>query len=839
MVESMSGDSRSSAWLSVDRSDNDPVSLLGHIAGSLDHAGLISVDRFVDVRLAAGQAVTHGVALVCEALAAHDVPGRILLDHLESLRSRAAMDVVAELIATAPATLQIVVASRSEARLPLALIRSQGGLLELSASDLALNRSEAHALLRLHGVDIGDDLDDLLERTEGWPVGLYLAGLAIKAGTAPRSAGPVGGDDRFLSDYLQREVLDRMSKERQSFMIRTSVLDQLSGPLCDAILETTGSAQELSSLEDDNLLLVPLDRTRNWYRYHHLLHDMLGNELHRRMPDEAAGLHTRAADWYESQQLPEAAIPHAAAADDPDRVARLVATVGRSTYASGRAETVFRWFDWFDESGRSKDYPDLAAIGALAYALGGDAGRAERWAATAFGGLDDTGPLPPLPLLVRALVCRSGISQMTMDAAEAYRQIDGGSEWSAMAAATEGLALLVGGDEEAADRRFAEASVSGRDRGAFPSAIVSLAERGLIAVTRRDWDAVDDFVHRSLVLIGSHGLERYPTSALPFALAARAAVRRGNVEEARKHLASAVAVRPVLSVVLPVLSVQALLEMASAYVELLRPRRRPPGDARCLRHPHAATRPRCSRRQFRRAQGAAVLATHRQGGPFEPHHGGTAGAPAAGDPPVVPGDRGATLRVATHGEDPGDVDLSQAQRLLTQRSGGTFARDRAAQYLTSGSDRWTGVSGPGADHPLGMTPVAARRVMMPNNTARLAEMAVDWRKRSVAHMAGLFEPDKATGTPADRGLFDHGPHPRCVALARIAAALAVGATADTYRTLTQHALAADATVEDIVGTLLAVAPTIGAARVVAAAPLLAESLGYDIAAALEESGEPG
>jgi LuxR family transcriptional regulator, maltose regulon positive regulatory protein len=163
-----------------------------------------------------------------------------------------------------------------------------------------------------------------------------------------------------------------------SFLTRTSVLERMCGPLCDAMLGAAGSAAMLESLERSNLLLVALDRRAEWYRYHHLLRDLLGAELRRREPEIVPRLHLGAAAWYEANGLPELAIDHARQAGDPDRVARLVLDVMQQVWASGRADTVLRWMEWFEHQKLIGRYPAVAVHGALIFALLGRPARAER-----------------------------------------------------------------------------------------------------------------------------------------------------------------------------------------------------------------------------------------------------------------------------------------------------------------------------------------------------------------------------------------------------------------------------------------------------------------------------
>ena len=185
--------------------------------------------------------------------------------------------------------------------------------------------AEAPALLLGAGVELGDeDVRELVRHTEGWPVGLYLAALAMTSGSPHTGTGlTFTGDDRFMGDYLRSEILDRVSPTEASFLTRTSILEAMSGPLCDATLGATGSSRALEELENRNLLVLPVDHRREWYRYHHLFRELLSTELRRREPELVPELHLRAAAWFEANGMPETAIDHAQAAGDADRVARV------------------------------------------------------------------------------------------------------------------------------------------------------------------------------------------------------------------------------------------------------------------------------------------------------------------------------------------------------------------------------------------------------------------------------------------------------------------------------------------------------------------------------------
>jgi LuxR family transcriptional regulator, maltose regulon positive regulatory protein len=224
-----------------------------------------------------------------------------------------------------------------------------------------------------------------------------------------------------MAEYLRSELLSRLSDDEVSFLVRTSVLERMCGPLCDSVLGASGSAAVLESLERSNLLLVALDRQAEWYRYHHLLRDLLRAELRRREPEAVPRLHLGAAAWYEANGLLELAIGHAQEGGDSDRVARLVLAVMQPVWASGRVDTVLGWMEWFERRNLVSQYPAVAVHGALIFALLGRPIEAERWAAAAervapTGALPDGSTMESYLAYLRALLCRNGVQEMRRDA---------------------------------------------------------------------------------------------------------------------------------------------------------------------------------------------------------------------------------------------------------------------------------------------------------------------------------------------------------------------------------------------------------------------------------------
>ena len=369
-------------WLSADDRDNDPTVLLTYLAVIFDRVERIEPRVFRS--LSSPGAGIAGMRALVTSIASMHAPVAVVLDNADALTDRRCRDIIAELALRLPAGSQLAIGSRREVPVPVSLLRARAGIMELGVDDLAMSGPEARSLLAGAGVAFAEDLaDELVDRTEGWPAGLYLAALAINAGSRVEHSFRFTGDDRFLGDYLRSEFLHRVSRADVSFLTRTSILDRMSGPLCDVTAGRTGSSRVLDRLERRNLLVLPLDRRGDWYRYHHLFRELLYAELTQREPDMVPELHTRAAAWYEANNLPEAAIEHAQHAGDVDRVARLVLKVANPVWASGRLDTVLRWMEWFSANDLIESQPAVAVHGALIYALIGRAGDAERWARAA------------------------------------------------------------------------------------------------------------------------------------------------------------------------------------------------------------------------------------------------------------------------------------------------------------------------------------------------------------------------------------------------------------------------------------------------------------------------
>jgi LuxR family transcriptional regulator, maltose regulon positive regulatory protein len=575
-VEWAKHDPRPFVWLSIDRHDNDPAVLLSYLAVGLDRVE--PIDPAVFRALASrGASITKtvlprlGAAVASKALAVV-----VVLDDVHLLHDREGLDALAGLVDHLPPGSQLALISRGAPPLPMARWRAEGRLAELGPDALAMDPAEAGSLLAAARVELADgEVAELTRRTEGWPVALYLAALSLKAQHPRNGAGvEFQGRERFLVDYLQSALLAGLSPTEVKFLTRTAVLDRLSGPLCDAVLGTTGSGAVLASLERANLLVVPLDRQRAWYRYHPLFRELLRGELERDAPELVGDLTRRAAHWCGDHGLAEAAVDYAMDAGDADLVARGVEQATIGVYRSGRLATVQRWFDWFDDRGLLQHYPAVAMLGGWIQALGGHAAAAERWAAAAEQGSyegmlpDGSASIDGWRALLRAKLCRHGVTQMRADAELALTMIPVDSLWRAPAQLLAGISHLLAGDLGAADDVLAEAVEVAQDTGATLAASVSLAERAILAIGRQDWQDAEILVEQARSLVIKAHLEDCATSMVVYAAGARVAIHRGDVALAQQELARAQRLRPQATHALPYYAVQARLELVRAYLAL-------------------------------------------------------------------------------------------------------------------------------------------------------------------------------------------------------------------------------------------------------------------------------
>ena len=367
------------AWLSLDSGDNDPARLWRYAVAALDRVRPGISERVGPLLGPPAPPSFEGLvtALVNELDAE---PGKrevlLILDDYHLIDSQAVHASLRFLLEHLPPGLHLVLASRSDPPLPLARLRASGQLAELRADDLRFTTGEAAALLR---EALGADLPDaavavLAARTEGWAAGLQLAALSLRGQEdAAGFVAAFGGSHRYVLDYLAGEVLDRQAEEVRGFLLETSVLERLSGALCDAVTGRADSQAMLEAIEHAGLFLVPLDEVRGWWRYHQLFADLLRVRLRQQRPERIPVLHRNAAAWHSEHGSADAAVRHAIAAGDMNWAARLMEQYfDELFYLRGEGATLKRWFSALP-AGMIKSRPRLLVAQAAQVDTGGRA----------------------------------------------------------------------------------------------------------------------------------------------------------------------------------------------------------------------------------------------------------------------------------------------------------------------------------------------------------------------------------------------------------------------------------------------------------------------------------
>jgi LuxR family transcriptional regulator, maltose regulon positive regulatory protein len=471
---------RSVAWLSLEESDSQPASYWTYLITALQ-AAVPGVGTSALLLLQSAQPPIEAVlTTVLNELGSVPNDIYLVLDDYHLVDGPDIQAGMTFLLEHLPPQVHLVVSTREDPDLPLARLRARGELVEVRAADLRFTLDEVAAYLNdVTGLDLAaSDIATLEGRTEGWIAALQLAALSMQGrdDVAGFIAG-FAGDDRYIVDYLVEEVLGRQPAHVRSFLVQTSILDRLSGPLCDAVTGQHGGKAMIESLDRANLFVVPLDDSRRWYRYHHLFADVLHTHLLDEHPDRVAALHRRASHWYEENGEPSQAIRHALAAGDVERAAGLVELAIPALRRSRQEATIRGWLDAIpDDVVRVRPVLAVGFIGALM--VGGEfegvedrLQDAERWLKptdhregtwTPPVGMVvvDEGELPRLPGAIEmyraALALVRGDVPATIG--HAQRAIDRAAEddhlTRAGASALSGLAFWGGGDLEAAHRAY-------------------------------------------------------------------------------------------------------------------------------------------------------------------------------------------------------------------------------------------------------------------------------------------------------------------------------------------------------------------------------------------------
>jgi LuxR family maltose regulon positive regulatory protein len=538
------------AWVSVDEGDNDPARFWMYV-----------VEAFRTVESAVGGAAMatlqrtgadlHRVVLpgLLNELSTVGAPVVLVLDDYHLVTNATCHQTLGFFLDHLPAGVHVVLSTRVDPPLPLARMRARGELAELRVADLQFTDEEASELLNgaMELQLAADDVERLAERTEGWAAGLVLAGLSLRGRQdASTFIASFQGSNRHIADYLAGEVLQHQPEAVRRFLLRTSVLERLSGPLCDAVLQTEGSTELLRELERSNLFLVPLDDRREWYRYHSLFGQLLRLELDRRDAALLPELHRRAATWYRDAGNVEEAIGHASAAGELTEAGALIARHWLTYWRRGRRIAVARWLDGLPEEAIAVS-PPVAFVAAW---IGGFSGASkqetERWLAA----VEDATWKGALPEGISSLAFGAALTRgaavfddvgRSVRAARRALELAGPqpSPFYWMAQAALGHALYLSGQPGQARPQLEEltARVSA---AAQPYAVVTaLAVQSLTADDQDDDRAAAALAWRAAVITETYGLDAEPLCGIVHLALGRALVRHGRLAEAEERLGRA------------------------------------------------------------------------------------------------------------------------------------------------------------------------------------------------------------------------------------------------------------------------------------------------------------
>jgi LuxR family transcriptional regulator, maltose regulon positive regulatory protein len=560
-------DERPFAWVTVDERDNDGERLRDSVGSAVDAA--VGDDA--------------------------DAAFVLVVDDAHALVRGSGVDALAEIANELPAPATLAVASRRELALPVARMRAQQLVTEIGPRDLAMTRTEAARLLADAGHLLdADTLDALLRRTEGWPVALALAALYLGDRGSRPNLTRFGGADRLVADYVRDEVLRDLPDDKRTFVVRTSTVDTLTGPLCDALLDRRDSASVLDALAREGLVM-PVDRTGERYRYHRLVRDTLRAELRHREPDLEPEMHRRASAWHGSAGDIDRAVHHALTAGDAGAAADLVWSNVPASVADGQTGALERWLSRFSEYQISR-HPRLALAAAGCELVRGQGHLVEHWASLAARAQRPAGSRGIVEVgvaLMRAAIAREGPERMREDAGWAYELQPAGGACRAFACFLGGVASHLLEDRDEATRQLEE--------GARNAAVLApqvhalcLSQLAVLALERADWDEVAELSTRARAQVDRHGLRTAPTTALVLAVSAVARAHRGRIEEARCDLQDAARLQATLTDFTAWYGVEVHILLARAALRL--------SDASFARvHLNEATR------MLRRATGAVAL----------------------------------------------------------------------------------------------------------------------------------------------------------------------------------------------------------------------------------------
>ena len=543
------------AWLSLDVGDNDPARFWRHAVAALDRARPGTGDRVAP--LLGPPAPSSFQGLVTALI--NDLAGEealLVLDDYHLISAQQVHESLAFLLEHRPAGLRVGLASRSDPPLPLARLRARGQLTEIRQAELRFTPAEAGELLQQAASALPEtSVAALAARTEGWAAGLQLAALSLRGQSdAAAFVAAFTGSHRYVLDYLAEEVLEQQDTHLRTFLLETSVLERLSGPLCDAVTGREGSQALLEVAERAGLFLIALDEVRGWWRYHHLFADLLQVRLRQEQPGRLPGLHHAAAAWCDAHGLADETIGHALAAGDAAWAARLIERHYDAIFLRGESATIQRWISALPvELARSR--PRLLLAQAWMGLVGGDveaAGAPLDAAERAFADAANEpfepsvgqaasllANIPAAIALARAyLAVLHGDAEGTAASASRALPALGEEEWVLHSASLWILAIAewVRGRLEDAERGFAASVAGWRAAGQLSLAAWACLDLGRVQRAEGRLDAPLATYQQLVEITAPPGRVAMPSAGIGYVGMAEVAYQRGELDAALRHV---------------------------------------------------------------------------------------------------------------------------------------------------------------------------------------------------------------------------------------------------------------------------------------------------------------
>ncbi|MDN5696777.1 MAG: LuxR C-terminal-related transcriptional regulator [Rubrobacter sp.] len=527
----------------MDEDDGDPARLASYVIEAVDRIEPGFAEG-LQVLLRNPEADLAGVVLPRVVSAFASLRRELILVFEDyHLRERGlSFNPVACMLDHLPENVQLVISTRTESDIPVGRLRACGNLLEVRASDLCFGRNSVRTLLRLAGeTELDDeDLDALVERTEGWPAAIYLATLALQRSSNPSAdVRAFSGSVRHVADYLTEEVLERQTPRARRFLLRTSILDSFNASLGGAVADEKGAADILCHLERSNTFLTTLDERREWYRYHRLFADLLRIELKNTEPDIMPELHQRAAKWYRKAGDIEAAVKHTLSSGDYRETGELIVRNWLGFLHEGRTGTLLSWLSSMPEAA-VREYAPLALVNAWLSAFKGDFAAFRRWTSVAENGSyegplpDGTASLESGVAVLRASYPFDGIQQ-GVDAGRRALELEPApdSPWASLVRAARGYSLYWSGQTEDSRLLLKESLRLSEVSPTLPvTKIIATSYLSLIEAEDGSSARAERLARQALDQTSDHGLDDTHLAGTPHVTLGMVLASSGRPEEA-------------------------------------------------------------------------------------------------------------------------------------------------------------------------------------------------------------------------------------------------------------------------------------------------------------------